>query len=229
MQSYFDQVVWIFRDSSADFMIKGRAKMSIENYFNHGFQNDIAKLEFTEVPQVLRDILNDPQLVLFGGKNWVHAEADLKPIEAEDRPMFVLCLFAVVATDQCMQSYFKSHYPLWRSQTAYPKFGWVRFGLYNENPLKLFSVPENAKVIDTARTMGLMGEFIGFYRQLLADYCQQNAPELSVDLFFSRLLNDKIMDLEEGSLIAAFKHKADALFSGVTKPPFSGADHWLAA
>jgi hypothetical protein len=203
--------------------------MSIENYFNHGFQSDIAKLQFSEVPQVLMDILNDPHLVLFGGKNWVHAEADLQHIEAVDRPRFVLCLFAVVATDQCMQAYFKSHYPLWRNQTAYPKFGWVRFGLYNENPLKLFSAPENAHAIDTARTIGLMGEFMVFYRQLLADYCRQNAPELSADLFFSRLLNDKIMGFDEGSLITAFKHKADALFSTVTKPPFSGADHWLVA
>lgn len=203
--------------------------MSIENYFNHGFQSDIAKLQFSEVPQVLRDILNDPHLVLFGGKNWVNVEADLQPIEAKDRPMFVLCLFAVVATDQCMQSYFKAEYPLWRSQTAYPKFAWVRFGLYNENPLKLFSAAERAHVMDTARTIGLMGEFMVFYRQLLTDYCRQNTPELSADLFFSRLLNNKIMDLDEGSLIAAFKHKADALFSGVTKPPLSDVDHWLAA
>jgi hypothetical protein len=203
--------------------------MSIENYFNHGFQSDIAKLQFAEVPQVLRDILNDPQLVLFGGKNWAHVETDLQNIKAEDRPMFVLCLFAVVATDQCMQTYFRSHYRHWRSQTAYPKFGWVRFGLYNENPLKLFSASENSQVIDTARTSGLMSDFMVFYRQLLDDYFRQNAPELAADLFFSRLLNDKIMDLNEGRLIAAFKHHAAVLICGSTKPSFSGTDRCLAA
>lgn len=203
--------------------------MSVENYFNHGFQSDIAKLQFAELPQVLKDILNDPQLVLFGGKNWAHVETDLQNIKAEDRPMFVLCLFAVVATDQCMQSYFRSHYRHWRSQTAYPKFGWVRFGLYNENPLKLFLASENAQVIDTARTSGLMGDFMVFYRQLLTDYFLQNAPDLSADFFFSRLLNDKIMDLNEGRLIAAFKHQAADLISGLNKPTFSGGDHWLTA
>ena len=92
--------------------------MRIENYFEHDFQKDIAKLQFNEVPQVLRDILHDPELLLFGGKNWSHLAHDLEHIEPNVRPAFILCLFAVVATDQCMQSYFKSHYPRWRTHTG---------------------------------------------------------------------------------------------------------------
>ncbi len=103
--------------------------MSIANYFNQGFQRDIGKLQFSEVPQVLKDILNDKDLIQFGGRNWSKVDTDLKDIDVELRPMFVLCLFVLVATDQCMQTYFKQHYANWRAQTAYPKFGWIRFGL----------------------------------------------------------------------------------------------------
>ena len=94
--------------------------MSIVKYFNHGFQRDIGKLNFVDVPQVLKDILNDKDLIQFGGKNWSRAPDDLDNIDVELRPMFVLCLFALVATDQCMQTYFKPHYPDWRELTATP-------------------------------------------------------------------------------------------------------------
>ncbi|MDP4614325.1 MAG: hypothetical protein NWS97_11100 [Limnohabitans sp.] len=185
--------------------------MSIVKYFNHGFQRDIGKLQFVEVPQVLKDILNDQDLIQFGGKNWSRAQVDLENIDVAVRPMFVLCLFALVATDQCMQTYFKPHYGGWRAQTAYPKFGWTRFGLYNENPLKLLSVPELEGLVDSEQTCALMREFVGFYRTLVADYCHLHAPQLSADLFFSRLLQDDIFTLCEGRAVAAFKHAAPSL------------------
>jgi hypothetical protein len=190
--------------------------MSIVKYFNHGFQSDIGKLQFTEVPKVLRDILNDKDLIQFGGKNWSHVQEDLQDIDPELRPMFVLCLFALVATDQCMQTYFKPYYADWRVQTAYPKFGWTRFGLYNENPLKLLSVPEQMQLVDVEKTCALMRDFMGFYRSLVTDYCHQHAPQLSVDLFFTRLLQDEIFEMGEGQLVAAFKHAASDLIPART-------------
>jgi hypothetical protein len=204
--------------------------MNIEHYFNTDFQSDIAKLKFSEVPQVLKDILNDQNLVLFGGKNWSHVKADLEPMDFEVRPLFVLCLFAVVATDQCMQSYFKQHYAYWRSETVYPKFAWTRFGLYNENPLKLLSAPEMAGLLDTARTCGLMQEFLLFYRNLVADYFDMNATGLSAEMFFTKLLQDDIMGLDEGVVVAAFKRAAFDLWpesAGNSSPSAHG--YFLAA
>lgn len=190
--------------------------MSVVKYFNHGFQRDIAKLQFSEVPQVLKDIMNDQDLLQFGGRDWSHVQEDLKDIDAETRPMFVLCLFALVATDQCMQTYFKQHYTQWRVKTAYPKFGWARFGLYNENPLKLLAVPEQAQLIDTDMTCGLLREFVAFYRSLVADYCQVHAPQISVDLFFTKLLHDDIFSYNEGVLVPAFRPAALGLIQGST-------------
>ncbi len=190
--------------------------MSIVKYFDHGFQSDIGKLQFTEVPKVLKEILNDKDLIQFGGKNWSRVQEDLQGIDAPLRPMFVLCLFALVATDQCMQTYFKPYYADWRAQTAYPKFGWTRFGLYNENPLKLLSVPEQMQLVDVAQTCALMRDFVGFYRSLVADYCHQHAPQLSADLFFSRLLQDEIFTMGEGQLVAAFKQAAPDLIQDGT-------------
>ena len=203
--------------------------MSFVHYFNRGFQRDIAKLQFSEVPQVLKDILNDQDLVLFGGKNWSTVDADLKNIDPEVRPMFVLCLFALVATDQCMQTYFKHHYNDWRAETVYPKFAWTRFGLYNENPLKLLSTPEQAQLLDSEQTCKLMREFVVFYRGLVADYCRQHAPELSADRFFSRLLQDNIFNLHEGDLIAAFKQASRGLIQSQPVDASASEGYLLAA
>lgn len=203
--------------------------MSIVQYFNRGFQQDIAKLQFNQAPQVLKDILDDPHLILFGGKNWACVQEDLKNIDPHVRPMFVLCLFALVATDQCMQTYFKQHYGDWRAQTAYPKFGWTRFGLYNENPLKLLSVPEQAQCVDAEQTAALMREFVGFYRTLVADYCHLHAPELSADLFFTKLLQDDIFRWREGRLVAAFNQSAHGLIEGRTLNASDTEGYLLAA
>jgi hypothetical protein len=203
--------------------------VSIVQYFNRGFQQDIAKLQFNQAPQVLKDILDDQNLVLFGGKNWACAPEDLKTIDPLVRPMFVLCLFALVTTDQCMQTYFKQHYGDWRAQTAYPKFGWTRFGLYNENPLKILSVPEQAQCVDMEKTAALMREFVDFYRTLVADYCHLHAPQITPDMFFTKLLQDDIFRWREGRLVAAFKQAAPALIQGRTLDASSSEGYLLAA
>ena len=202
--------------------------MTIENYFNSSFQIDVAKLQFRQVPQVLKDILQDQDLVLFGGKNWSSVQDDLSQVAPENRPLFVLCLLVLVATDQCMQTYFKSHYGHWRAQTAYPKFGWTRFGLYNENPLKLLSAPENAGLLDVAATCELMPELATFYQDQIHDYVRLHAPELTVEHFLGMLCQDAVFDLDEGHAVAAFKMEMLRSLQN-TRPKDSSCDRYLLA
>lgn len=203
--------------------------MTLENYFNSSFQSDVAKLQFRWVPQVLKDILQDQELVLFGGKNWSTVEEDLALIDPENRPQFILCLFVLVATDQCMQSYFKAHYAHWRSQTGYPKFGWTRFGLYNENPLKLLSVPDVAGLVDVGLSTALLPEFTAFYRQQIQDYVRQHCPELTAEHFFGQLCRDAIFELHDGTLVPAFKQAMYTLMQADACPSDAGDGYLMAA
>lgn len=203
--------------------------MTIERYFNSSFQIDVAKLHFRPVPQVLKEILHDQDLVLFGGKNWSSVEDDLAQVASENRPMFVLCLLVLVATDQCMQTYFKSHYAHWRAQTAYPKFGWTRFGLYNENPLRLLSVPESAGLLDVAATCDLMPEFVAFYQRQIQEYVRMHCPELSIEYFFEKLCQDAIFDFNEGQVVSAFKHTMVQWLQNMRAHDASGEGYLLAA
>ena len=193
--------------------------MTLKRYFSKDFQKDLGTLQLMNVPQVLKDIFHDKDLLCFGGKDWQHVAEDLKQIAVHDRPRFVLSLLAVVLTDQCMQTYFKSSYPQWRAQTNYPKFAWMRFGLYNENPLKLLSVPERAGLLPVAQTLALMPEFVDFYLALMSDYLKKNMPNTSPELFFQSVFKDSIMQLEGGLVLAAFKQSLrEALHSQASAP-----------
>jgi hypothetical protein len=198
--------------------------MSIERYFNKAFRQDIGKLCFRPVPQVVKDIFHDPALVLFGGPGWENVKADLQDVPDSDLPQFVLCLFAVVLTDQCMHRYFKPSYARWRADTQYPKFGWNRFGLFNENPLQLLAVPEQAGLLDAEAVLALMPEFLVFYKKLVSDYLQRHLPHISPDQFFSALLQDDIMNFNVGSLVGAFRQLALQQWAGhaVQQNPLMG-------
>lgn len=192
--------------------------MSIERYFNKAFPQDIGRLQFRPVSQVVKDIFHDQALVLFGGADWENVRADLQDIAPEDRPKFVLCLFAVVLTDQCMHRYFKPSYACWRADTLYPKFGWNRFGLFNENPLKLLAVPELAGLLDAQATVALMSEFVVFYRQLVSDYLQRNLRHIGCGQFLSALLQDDILQFNQGQIVAEFRRLAGVTDAGRVEP-----------
>jgi len=179
--------------------------MTLKRYFSKDFQKDLATLHLMDVPQVLKDIFNDQELLCFGGKDWVHVSKDLAPMTLSNRPRFVLSLLAVVLTDQCMQTHFKSSYAQWREQTNYPKFAWMRFGLYNENPLKIFSVPERAGLLPVDQTLAQMPEFVAFYLELMGDYLKKNMPHISLERFCQAIFKDRIMELDDGQVLAAFK------------------------
>jgi hypothetical protein len=179
--------------------------MTFKRYFSKDFPKDLGALQLSPVPQVLKDIFHDQGLLCFGGKDWKNVAQDLESIAVHHRPRFVLSLLAMVLTDQCMQTYFKSSYATWRAQTNYPKFAWMRFGLYNENPLKLLAVPERAGLLPVGQTLALMPEFVSFYLELVADYLNKNMPQVTPEVFFQSVFKDGIMQLDDGVVLAAFK------------------------
>ncbi len=194
--------------------------MTFKRYFSKDFPKDLSHLQLSHVPQVLKDIFHDKDLLCFGGKDWKHVAQDLESIAMHKRPRFVLSLLAMVLTDQCMQTYFKASYATWRVQTNYPKFAWMRFGLYNENPLKLLAVPERAGLLPVEQTLALLPEFVSFYQELVADYLNKNMPQVTPALFFKSVFKDGIMQLDDGLVLPAFKQALlQALQTVATEQP----------
>lgn len=179
--------------------------MNFKRYFSKDFAKDLRALHLVHAPQVLKDIFSDDGLCCFGGKDWAHVAQDLAAVPVQNRPSFVLSLLAVVLTDQCIQTHFRPHYPHWHAHTQYPKFAWIRLGLYNENPLKILSRPESEGLLPVAATVALVPEFVQFYLDLIEGYLQQNMRHVSAAQFFAALYKDGIMDLQGGEVLEAFK------------------------
>lgn len=179
--------------------------MHLKGYFSKDFQKDLRALHLVNAPQVLKDIFCDDDLCCFGGKDWAHVAQDLEAVPEQNRPCFVLSLLAVVLTDQCIQTHFKSSYKRWHQQTNYPKFAWVSLGLHNENPLKILSRPESEGLLPVAATVALVPEFVQFYLDLIEGYLEQNMPHVTSVQFFAAVYKDGIMDLQGGEVLEAFK------------------------
>ena len=61
-------------------------QMTFKRYFSKDFPKDLFALQLSHVPQVLKDIFNDDDLCVFGGKDWANVAKDL---EAKLREKFV--------------------------------------------------------------------------------------------------------------------------------------------
>lgn len=122
----------------------------MNHYFHNRFPSQLALLTFSRPNSVVREYLNDDAVVFFGGPDRESARIDLSRIPEDDRPKFVLSLFMVVITDQCLYTHFRQTCQMWRRQTNFPKFGWSGFGPHNENPLKILWAPERDGAISAA-------------------------------------------------------------------------------
>lgn len=182
--------------------------MKLASYFKQDFPKHLSQLQFRPVNQVLKDLFHDPFLVLFGGRDWAHVQQDLAPIPRNQRAHFVYALLAIVLTDQCIQTYFKSAYPAWREATAYPKFGWSGFGLHNENPYKLVSVAESSGLVDRTALQALLPEFVEFLQDVVHAHFARELPAVDVPQFFQHLLADGINAHQSGTVLPALQATA---------------------
>ena len=178
--------------------------MKLASYFQQPFPMHLSQLQLRPANQVLRDLFHDPLLVIFGGRDWAHVQQDLAPIPRAQRAHCVYALLAIVLTDQCLQRYFRSAYPVWREATAYPKFGWTGFGLHAENPYKLLSVAESSGMVDPEALLALLPEFVEFFRELVSAHFSRELPTVDVQQFFQRLLDDGINLHRSGSVLPRF-------------------------
>jgi hypothetical protein len=184
-------------------------KDSMRNYFYGGFLQQIEQLSFSRPNHVLRSHLDDDSLVFFGGRDWCHVSNDLARIPLQDRARFVLSLFMVTLTDQCLHCYMPAAYAEWRSKTKYPKFGWAGFGVHYENPFKLLWAPEREQLVNPDEVIELMPVFTRFLMTETVDYFARMNPVPSVVQHFQGIQDDEAYRFNEGRTVQALKRELD--------------------
>jgi len=182
--------------------------MNIENYFDEHFPGQLRKLHFRRPNRIVsEEIMEEPNVVFFGGMDWKNCEQDLKKIKSKDKEYFILCLFLITLADQCIHAYYREHYPKWKRLTGFPKFGWSGFGPHFENPLKLLWVPEEKALVNIDKLVDVMPEFIAFMYATMEDYFSKHFPAISPEKFVDQIRNDESMQFDKGRAVKVFKQQ----------------------
>ncbi len=146
-------------------------------------------------------------MLFFGGRHWKHVFGDLAKVPRQDFPHFILSLFMIVLTDQCLYTYQRDMYKLWREKTNYPKFGWSGFGPHNENPFMLLWIPEKEKIIDPDYLNKFMAEFVKFMVNETICFLKENLPTLEPNQFFNCIKQDSAYSFHTGQTVECFKRE----------------------
>lgn len=182
----------------------------MHDYFYSVFPNQLKTLSYLKPPQYLSEMHHLGGALFFGGSDWENAATDLARVPPEDRPRFVLSLFMIVLTDQALFTHNTNAYDEWRRRTNFPKFGWFGFGVHNENPFKLLSVPEQEGLVDAEEIIAAMPEFVDFFIAESTKMLVDAGLLTEIGLHFESIRSDPAYAFGEGKVVPAFKSAFDA-------------------
>ena len=164
----------------------------MNDYFHGPFKRDLTLLHTTTPSNVVREHMlgSDASAVFFGGSEWKRAAEDLAGVDPAARPHFILSLFMVIVTEQCLHAHFPPAQPAWRARTGFPLFGWSGFGPHFENPYHILRAPVTAGLVDEAAAVALAPAFAAFFRAEVAAYFAACGLGVRADEFFAALRAD---------------------------------------
>lgn len=174
-------------------------------YFERQFPFDLKSIDFQYPNSALQNFLNEPVTPFFGGDGWKNCKSDLGSVRVENRHLFVLAVFMIVLTDQCLYARHKDVYTAWRAKTNFPKFGWTGFGIHNDNPFKLLWAPERDSVIDTAALISTTHQFVQYFISMARNYFSELSSDFDSNAFFLNIKNDSAYQFDEGNVVKKFK------------------------
>jgi hypothetical protein len=164
----------------------------MDSYFHGPFKHDLTLLHTRKPNSIVVEHMlhSDPSAVFFGGGEWKQCSEDLAGISPATRPHFILSLFMVIITEQCLHAYFPAAQRAWRARTGFPLFGWSGFGIHNENPYHILRKPVAAGLVDEAAAVALAPAFAAFFQAEVASYFSASGLSVSAAEFFASLRAD---------------------------------------
>lgn len=180
----------------------------MNDYFYRSFPRELSCLQLHRPSRnVSHEIMNDEWAVFFGGQAWANVRADLSCIVPAHRTNFVLSLFMIMLTDQCLYTYKKDLYATWRERTAFPKFGWAGFGPHHENPFYLLWVPERENLIDREKAIAQMPQFVVFLIGETQRHFKECGFSLTIPDYIKLICQDAAYSMNDGVIIPRFKRE----------------------
>jgi hypothetical protein len=194
--------------------VRRLSEMEFGEYFDTQFPRDLQRLALVPLSS---NILNrwrlfrvDTFTEFFGGPEWERIHSDLRSVDPANRDPLILALFLVVTMDQCMFTHFAREYKLFRKATLFPKFGWSGFGIHNESPKKILSVPVREGLTDYAIGGNLVSSFVSFYFQFADGLFNRIHSTVGADRLISAILSDRdfaVSGNDEGSIFESIRNE----------------------
>jgi len=178
----------------------------MRDYFHDRFPIQLQQIPLRRPNDVVRGhIMRDESVVFFGGQDWRNVASDLRRVPPSDQVKFILSLFMIVLTDQCLYTYFQHAYIDWKRITNFPKFGWAGFGPHVENPFKLLWAPEREGLVDPNDAIEVMPQFVDFLLTETDDYFANRIPNVDRNHYYNSIRQDSAYEFNEGNIIPSFK------------------------
>ena len=180
--------------------------MDIDTYFVQRFPEHLRQLPFIRPNAVIREVVFEgSDTFFFGGCDWETASRDLALIPPADRFRFVLSLFMIVLTDQCLYTHHQDCYETWRRLTSFPKFGWAGFNAHHENPFKILYAAEREMAIDIDAAVHFMPAFAEYLVRRTEDFLFRHLPSVKPSNYFREITTDNAYAFDQGRLVPSFK------------------------
>jgi len=167
---------------SAFFVRRLLAFMSLKDYYLQEFRGDLA---------VLFRGLDAPGIRFQLGNDWMRECSLLPRVSESHRPAFLVCLYFTVLVDQAMHTHFGFHHRRFEELTRYPKF---LVGLGHEahiNPIHIFLVPIQRRLVTEESVRALIPEGMKLFVDETDDFFRHHMAEITSAQFFERLLSDR--------------------------------------
>lgn len=197
------------------------ADVVIKNYVEHDFRHHLAGLSYHKPNRVIRshahDFGVDEQTMFFGGRNWERYERDISRIPTSQKELFIIALFSIVVIDLNMHAHFRPHYPLFRSKTMYPKFGWPGFCCHFEKPKKLLRIPVEHDHLTFSQFDEYSEQYANYFFESFEQFFKLHAIPVTSEEFFQAMLTDRDFRVQEQDKGTVFEKIYFSLYNRLTK------------
>lgn len=155
--------------------------MNIREYYHRNFRNDLA---------VMFSGMDARDIRYRFGNDWMRECSLLPKVSLEQRAPLLVCLYFTILADQAMHSHFFQFHRRFEALTMYPKF-LVGFGHEAHlNPVLVFTVPIQRRLVSEPSIRELIPDGMRMFVEETKDVLCRHMQEITLERFFERIMAD---------------------------------------
>ena len=176
--------------------------MSIKGYYASDFRKDLGAF------------MPDSRVPYFG-HSWEHDCRNLDKVPAQNRGMFLICLYFTVLVDQAMHSHYPASYNRFQQLTRYPKFC-HGLGQFQKNPRAILSAPVDKGIVDASEIETHLLEGMKLFVDEVVTFFEEHMPTIETGKFFDSLICDPDVQIPELLVMVNENLKNDVVYKAYT-------------